>query len=149
MKRRTLSFTMACVTLASLIARGSLLAQSQTPRQIVDAQNQILVKAVAAQDAIKAGTVYTKDAVWTGPGDRIHTRDNIVAMWRSLFEKGVAALDLKVSDVDLANGIITERGTFAFTLANGTSFSHGLYDNRWVNEDGQWRLQKNAITPAQ
>jgi uncharacterized protein (TIGR02246 family) len=142
---------MKTLILALIFVPAALVAQTfppGSPNGIVRDRDAALMAAVRKQDAEAVAMFYTADAEFTQPGDRIRTRDSIRAMWQEQFAKGVGSFDLKTSDASMDNGIITERGSFTMTVKGAPAPATGTYVNTWRKDNGEWRLQTNAITPA-
>lgn len=130
-------------------AQGSA-TPGTSPHDIVVARNKVMSDAVASKNAALIAAVYAADAdlAQTSPAgtEKEHGRDGIQRLWQSLLDRGVSAFELKISDTDLTNGVITERGQFVMKAAGGVVISHGTYENTWQKENGQWRIQRNQVT---
>jgi ketosteroid isomerase-like protein len=154
-KSRMHRMSLACV-FAFAAAASCLVGRAQgtgapatSPHDIVAARNKALSDAVAAKNAALIAAVYTADAdvAQTGPEgtENEHGRDGIQRLWQSLLDRGLSTFELKMSDTDLTNGVITARGQFLMKSAAGAIISHGTYENIWQKEDGQWRIRRNHV----
>jgi ketosteroid isomerase-like protein len=152
MKSLTVVYTVALAASAPcLVARAqSSATRGTSPHDIVAARNKVMSDAVAASNAALIAAVYATDAdlAQTSPSgtEKEHGRDGIQRLWQSLLDRGLSTFELKISDTDLSNGVITERGQFVMRTAGGAVISHGTYENTWQKEDGQWRIRRNQVT---
>jgi len=155
-KSRMNGIRLVCIS-AIAVGASCLVGRAQgsappgtSPHDIVAARNKLLTDAVAAKDAARIAAVYAADAdlAQTSPAgtEKQHGRDGIQRLWQSLLDQGLSTFELKISDTDLTNGVITERGQFVMKSAAGATISHGTYENIWQKEDGQWRLRRNQVT---
>jgi len=128
------------------ISEGPVSAQGG-PRDVVRAGNSAVVAAIKKGDAAAIAALYTTDAEFTQPGDRIRTRASIQGMWQEQLKRGLADADFTTTDADLANGVITEKGTFVFKTKTGVVISKGTYTNTWRREGAAWHIKTNAVEP--
>jgi ketosteroid isomerase-like protein len=134
----------ACVA----VGGGSMAAaQSATqPHAVAVGLDKQMADAVAKHDAALLGAMYSDnaDVVFTGDGtDKTHGRQSIEEMWKRMFSQGLAGLVLKVSDANLADGVITESGTFSMTSTGGQVIHHGTYRFEWIKDGATWKIRRH------
>jgi len=142
-------WSMACAALGEAVL---VAAQEATrPRAVAQDLDKKMMAAVAKHDPMAVAAMYADaaDVVFTGDGiEKTRGRQGITDMWKSLFAQGLGGLELKVSDVDLTNGVMTESGAFSMTSTSGQVIRHGRYRFEWIKDAGAWKLRHHEATAA-
>jgi uncharacterized protein (TIGR02246 family) len=145
MRFRTAGFLCAAIVWAGA-------AQAQDVRATIEASNKAFVAAFAKHDAKAIGEFYTSTAQAFPPNsDVIRGRAAIVKMWDGVFASGVAAAELKTTEVQTHGTSAYETGTYVMKLKDGKVADQGKYVVVWMQEDGKWKLHRdiwNTSLPA-
>jgi ketosteroid isomerase-like protein len=132
----------------SMACGGAVVSAQAGPGDMVRGRNSAIAQSVTAKDAAKIASFYFVDAEITQPGDRTRTREGIQRMWQEQLDRGLTAVAFTTQDADLANGVVTEKGSFVFQGKGGAVLSKGTYTNTWARDAGQWRIKMTAVVPA-
>jgi uncharacterized protein (TIGR02246 family) len=137
------------IVLTTLIAFAPVAASAQAgPSDMIKSRNAALMAAINAKDAVKVAAMYTADAEVTQPGDRARTRDGVQRMWEKLFAKGLTSFAVTPADVDFANSVVTEKGTYLLKNKSGASMGQGSYVTTWKKDGAQWKIATTEWAPA-
>lgn len=145
-----MSVRTAALFVVFLLSAGSAIAQET--RAAIEAVNKQFLAAFAKHDADGVASFYTANAEAFPPNAAvIRGRAGIAKMWQGVFGAGIAAAELKTTEVQAQGSTAFEVGSYAMKLKDGTVADRGKYVVIWMKEDGKWRLHRdiwNSDLPA-
>ncbi|HMC76434.1 MAG TPA: DUF4440 domain-containing protein [Vicinamibacterales bacterium] len=138
---------MRLTRIAAWVAAVVLLAgaaHAQDTRAAIEAANKGFIAAYAKQDAAGVAGFYSTTAEAFPPGaDVVKGRDAIQKMWQGVMDSGIAAGELKTTEVHAEGNFAYEVGTYVMKLKDGKVADRGKYVVVWLKEGGQWKLHRD------
>ena len=138
---------MRLTRIAAWVAAVVLLAgaaHAQDTRAAIEAANKGFIAAYAKQDAAGVAGFYSTTAEAFPPGaDVVKGRDAIQKMWQGVMDSGIAAGELKTTEVHAEGNFAYEVGTYVMKLKDGKVADRGKYIVVWLKEGGQWKLHRD------
>lgn len=98
-------------------------------------------KAFDAGDAAGLAALYAENARSMPPGAILEGRGDIEAYWRADIGEGGATTRLAVTDAIAAGDVLQVQGTYEVLGAENASLANGQFQQMWLRENGDWRLQ--------
>jgi uncharacterized protein (TIGR02246 family) len=119
-------------------------------RAAIEAANKkYFIDAAPKGDAALLAGVYTDDAVaYPANSEPVRGRAALQAMWKSVFEAGIAGFELKTEEVESAGDLAWETGTYAMKLKDGKVADRGKYVVIWKRIGGEWKLHRDIWTTS-
>jgi len=119
-------------------------AHAQDTRAAIEAANKGFLAAYAKHDAAGVAGFYSTTAEAFPPGaDVVKGRAAIQKMWQEVMDSGIAAAELKTTEVHAEGNFAYEVGAYAMKLKDGTVADRGKYVVVWLKEGGQWKLHRD------
>jgi ketosteroid isomerase-like protein len=99
-----------------------------------------------------AANCYTIDANVLNPNSpAVEGRKAIESFMSGIIKAGITGIKLTTKEVWGDENTLTEQGTFALNIKDGTVVENAKYLVLWKKEDGKWKLHRdcfNSDTPA-
>jgi uncharacterized protein (TIGR02246 family) len=155
MRKRMTRLSAAAV--AVMLGAGVVAVQAQrrtgpdgNVRAAIEANNKkFFIDAAPKGDAALLAGVYTDDAVaYPANSEPVKGRAALQAMWKSVFDAGIAGFELKTEEVESAGDIAWETGTYAMKLKDGKVADRGKYVVIWKRVGGEWKLHRDIWTTS-
>lgn len=137
---------------SALLAAAGVAALAQTPpnkgggnvRAAIEAGDKKFVEGAAKKDASIIATAYTPDAQAFPPhSDVVKGRPALQKLWQSVFDSGIAALELNTIEVESAGDLAYESGTYIMKTKDGKVADRGKYCVVWKRVGGEWLLHRD------
>lgn len=155
--RTRVTMTAALVLVAAWSA-GPVAAQRSTRRPAADtgavraaieAGNKKFSDGAAKHDAALLVTAYTIDAEAFPPNsEMVKGRPALQKLWQSVLDSGIAAVELKTTEVEAAGSLAYEVGTYAMKTKEGVVADRGKYCVVWKRVNGEWLLHRDIWTTS-
>ena len=148
MKRATLlvlSLVIGSVSIAYAQRAGS----ASGVRAAIETGNRKFIDGAAKRDAAMIASAYTDDAVAFPPNsEAVKGRAELQKLWQSVLDSGIAAIDLKTTEVDSQGNLAYEVGTYTMKSKDGKVADRGKYCVVWKQVGGQWLLHRDIWTTS-
>lgn len=135
---------------ASVRAAAQRAASRNAPvRAAIEAGNKKFIDGAAKHDAAIIVTAYTEDAEAFPPNsDVVKGRPALQKLWQSVLDSGIAAFDLKTTEVEADGNLAYEAGTYTMKTKDGQVADRGKYCVVWKKVNGQWLLHRDIWTTS-
>jgi uncharacterized protein (TIGR02246 family) len=118
-------------------------------RSAIDAVNRKFVAAAAKADAASIAALYAQDgAAYPANSEAVKGRTAVQAMWKAVFDAGITAVELNTVEVDTADDLASEVGTYVMKTKDGSVTDRGKYLVVWKRVAGQWFIQHDIWTTS-
>jgi ketosteroid isomerase-like protein len=149
MKTPTLNSVVIFFTLmaALLCTAGAL--RPDAAKGPIEAQSKVLMTALAEDDPVAAGQVFTADAKLGVPGATgiIAGRSAIVDFWRAALANGLETLELSTTDLEGEGDLRIETGTYTAFGTDRAVAGRGDYLLVWKQEGRTWKIYRDFGHP--
>jgi ketosteroid isomerase-like protein len=120
-----------------------------TVRAAIEAGNKKFADGAAKHDAALIAKAYTEDAEAFPPNSEVvKGRPALQKLWQSVLDSGIAAIELKTTEVEAESNLAYEVGTYAMKTKEGNVADRGKYCVVWKRVNGQWLLHRDIWTTS-
>jgi len=118
-------------------------------RTAIEAGNKKFADGAARRDAVLIASAYTEDAEAFPPNSElVKGRPALQKLWQSVLDSGIAAIDLKTTEVEANGPLAYEVGTYEMKTKDGKVADRGKYCVVWKQFNGQWLLHRDIWTTS-
>ena len=118
-------------------------------RTAIEAGNKKFLDGAAKRDAALIASAYTEDAEAFPPNSElVKGKPALQKLWQSVLDSGIAAIDLKTTEVDANGPLAYEVGTYEMKSKDGKVADRGKYCVVWKQVNGQWLLHRDIWTTS-
>lgn len=137
------------ILFVAAILSGCQAQQTQQPMDVsaeVQAVNNQFAAAFSARDAAGVAAHYTETGQVLPPNHAPVTgRSEIQAFMESLFEMGLAGLELTTTEATAVDSLAVEVGRYRLMGAAGETLDEGKYLVWWQRTPAGWRLHRDIF----
>jgi ketosteroid isomerase-like protein len=134
---------------AQRAARRPAAASASAVRAAIEAGNKKFSDGAAKHDAALLVTAYTVDAEAFPPNsEMVKGRPALQKLWQSVLDSGVAAVDLKTTEVEAFGALAYEVGAYTMKTKDGAVADRGKYCVVWKRVNGEWLLHRDIWTTS-
>src|SRR5688572_11684708 len=129
--------------------RGGAEPQAGVRAAIEAANKKHFIDAAPKADTALLAAVYTEDAIaYPANSAPIKGRAALQAMWKSVFEMGIAGFELNTEEVESSGDMAWETGNYVMKLKDGNVADKGKYVVIWKRINGEWKLHRDIWTTS-
>jgi len=131
-------------SMTSRVAAQSAGSGNAAVRAAIEAGNKKFADGAAKHDAALIATAYTEDAEAFPPNSEVvKGRPALQKLWQSVLDSGIAAFELKTTEVEAQGPLAYEVGTYVMKAKDGKVADRGKHCVVWKQVNGQWLLHRD------